>query len=245
MRRLFLTALILLIASTQALAAEPDDGTDDSVKPAAKTPVPEKKPAPKKTEYEKLPYATLLKKADAGNLNAQFELGSRYNYGRDLPKNTREALRWLRSAAQAGHTAAQRLLAIKLFEGHDVTVDYEEALKWAQRLADGGDRPGQLMLGNLYANGEGTPRNLILAYMWFDIAATPVTGKEPDEAAKAAMQSATEALDKTAGLLQPDEEVEAQQLASDWWISKHTPAPVTKKKKAGKPASKKVHPTKK
>jgi hypothetical protein len=80
--------------------------------------------------------------------------------------------------------------------------------------------------------------------MWFDIAATPVTGKDPDEAARSAMQSANEARDKTSGLLLPEEEVEAQQLASDWWLSKKMPAPASKKKKAGKPAGVKTPPKK-
>ncbi len=238
MRNLTLVTLILLLACFPVFAAEPDETTDIPAleKPVESAPKETPKTTPKRIEYDKLPYAILQKKADAGDLQAQFELGSRYNYGRDLPKNTREALRWLRKAAQAGHTGAQRLLAVKLFEGHDVPVDHGEAFAWAQRLADSGDRPGQLMLGNMYANGEGTPRNLIRAYMWFDIAATPVTGKELDALANNAMQSAAEARDKTSGLLQPEEEVEAQQLASDWWLPKKAPA---KKKKTGRSGNRK------
>lgn len=232
MCKLTLATLTLLLACySPAFAAEPDETADSGAKPAESAPKQEKKSPPKKTEYNKLSHDALQKKADNGDLNAQFELGSRYNYGRDLPKNTREALRWLRKAAYSGHAGAQRLLAVKLFEGHDVPVDHEEAFKWAQQLADSGDRPGQLMLGNIYANGEGTPRNLIRAYMWFDIAATPVTGKEPDEASKKVMENAVAERDKTSGILQPEEEVEAQQLASDWWLEKKAtkPAPTINK----------------
>ena len=229
--------LACILSCQPAFSAEgdPDQGTSE-----ARQPAPQSKSSrqPVKIEYDKLPYATLRKKAEAGDTRAQFELGSRHNYGRDLPKNTREALRWLRQAAQAGHPEAQRLLAVKLFEGHDVPVDHEEAFKWAQRLADSGDRPGQLMLGTLYANGEGTGRNLIRAYMWFDIAATPVTGKDPESADKEVMMSAASARDKTAGLLHAEEEAEAQQLASDWWLTRHvsSPAPAPKKSRGGKPA---------
>ncbi len=231
--------LLSLLLSGPALAAEGDEA------PAEK-PKQEKKSPPKPPAYEELPYPVLLKKAESGDLKAQFELGSRYNYGRDLPRNTREALRWLRKAAQAGNTDAQRLLAVKLFEGHDVPVDQEEAFKWAQRLADAGDRPGQFMLGNLYANGEGTDRNLIRAYMWFDIAATPITGKEPDEAGKKAMTDAATARDKIASLLLAEQEVEAQQLASDWWLAKYPPNPTPKPatKKPVKPAAAEPKPTK-
>ena len=240
MRKLTLATITLLLACNPAFAAEPDEATDTDAKPAASAPKPEKKPPPKKTEYDKLPHAALQKKADAGDLKAQFELGSRYNYGRDLPKNTREALRWLRKAAQAGNTDAQRLLAVKLFEGHDVPADHEEAFKWAQLLADSGDRPGQLMLGNLYANGEGTPRNLTRAYMWFDIAATPISGKNLAEADQRALDAAVKERDKTSSLLQTEEEIEAQQLASDWWLRKKGQVRKTpsKKKKAGSKGNK-------
>lgn len=231
--------LLMVLLCGPAMAAEDDE-------PPAEAPAQEKKSPPKPPPYEELPYPLLLKKAETGDLKAQFELGSRYNYGRDLPKNTREALRWLRKAAQSGNTDAQRLLAVKLFEGHDVTVDQEEAFKWAQRLADAGDRPGQFMLGNLYANGEGTDRNLIRAYMWFDIAATPVTGKEPDEPGKKAMTDAATARDQISSLLLPEEEVEAQQLANDWWLAKQAPKPVPKstKRKSAKPAAAESKPTK-
>lgn len=236
-----MTRLIIVLFFASAFfcaptfSAEPEVTSEAPDKPAGSTPKQEKASAPNKTEYDKLSYATLQQKADAGDLTAQFELGSRYNYGRDLPKNTRAALRWLRKAAQAGNQDAQRLLAVKLFEGHDIPVDQEEAFKWTQRLADSGDRAGQLMLGNLYANGEGTARNLIRAYMWFDIAATPISGKILDEPAKTAMQAAAEARDKTSSLLHPEEEVEAQQLASDWWLTKNSPSTATTstRKKAG------------
>lgn len=241
MRKLTLASLSLMLACHTTMAAEPEAPAANTEKPAATKPLPEKKPAPPKTEYDKLSFPALQKKAEAGDLKAQFELGSRYNYGRDLPKNTREALRWLRKAAQGGHTEAQRLLAVKLFEGHDTVVDQEEAFKWAQRLADSGDRPGQLMLGKLYANGEGIARDLIRAYMWFDIAATPVTGKTLAELDQKALDAAVQERDKTASLLLPAQETEAQQLASDWWLKKHAPKPAakTKKKKAVKPAGSK------
>jgi len=242
MRKLFFAIMLAFLTCTLVAAAEPDEAADGdaAAKPPASPPKQEQKAPPKKTEYDKVPYSTLHQKADAGDLTAQFELGSRYNYGRDLPKNTREALRWLRKAGEAGNIDAQRLLAIKLFEGHDVPVNQEEAFKWALMLANSGDRPGQFTLGNLYANGEGTERNLIRAYMWFDIAATPVTGKTLADLDQKAMDAATDARDKTSSLLQPEEELEAQQLASDWWLNKGSPKTATpaKKKKAAKPAAK-------
>jgi TPR repeat protein len=164
--------------------------------------------------YEQMKLRELVRKANANDSAAQFELGSRFNYGREAPKNNAEALRWLRRAAQSGHREAQRLLAVKLYNGYDIAPDHEEALMWAQRLADTGDVPGQMMAGNMYANGEGTPRDLVRAYMWYDLAATVAQQETGDPVQQ---QTALDARDRMAALLLPEEEIKAQELASAWW----------------------------
>ena len=180
--------------------------------------------------------------AKANALEAQFELGSRYNAGRDLPKNSLEALSWLRRAGESGHAGAQRMLALKLYGGNDVPVDLVESFKWTEKLANSGDPAGQLMLANLYANGEGTGRDLIRAYMWYDIAATPITDQVLDDNAARAQKSAQEARDKTRELLQPEEENEGQRLASNWWLQKYAPPPAkaAPQKKIAKPGKSKA-----
>lgn len=195
----------------------------------------------KRAKYEQLKLPELVRRANANDAMAQFELGSRFNYGRNAPKSNVEGLRWLRRAAENGDREAQRLLAVKLYNGYDVPINQEEALLWAQRLAESGDVPGQMMAGNMHGNGEGTPRDLVRAYMWYDIAATVAQQSNGDTALK---QAAVEARDKTGALLLPGEEIRAQELASSWWLRKQgvSLTPKTKPKtgkKAGKPASQK------
>lgn len=199
---------------------------------AAEAPAAPQQKSSKPVEYDKLKLPDLQSRADKGDLAAQFELGSRYNYGRGLPKNTREALRWLRRAALAGQIDAMRLLAVKLYGGFDVLVDFDEAFRWARALADKGDRQGQMVLANMYGNGEGCARDLVSAYAWYDIAATLRPDEEPDEAAKAMMESAVEKREQTIKLLLPEQEAQAQQQASDWWKNYYQP------KSAQKPARK-------
>lgn len=184
-------------------------------------------------KYEQLKLPELIRRANANDAWAQFELGSRFNYGRNAPKSNTEALSWLRRAAQNGQRDAQRLLAVKLYNGYDVAVDHDEALLWAQRLAESGDAPGQLMLGNMYANGEGSPRDLVRAYMWYDIASTMA------QQGTALQQAAVEMRDKTGALLMPEEEVIAQESASNWWLRKQgvSLAPKQKSKAASKKAT--------
>lgn len=195
----------------------------------------------KRTKYEQMKLPELVRRANANDAAAQFELGSRFNYGREAPKNNVEALRWLRRSAQNGHREAQRLLAVKLYNGYDVAVDHDEALLWAQRLAEVGDFPGQMMVGNMYANGEAGPRDLVRAYMWYDIASTVAQQPGGDPAQQ---QAAVEARERTAALLLPGEEAKGQELASDWWLRKQgvSLAPKAKPKakaRSGKPPAKK------
>lgn len=243
MRRWLFLLLALFAASLHAadeITAAPSGKTGIDKVPAdqpadeAKKPAPE--PPPKKTEYDQLPLPQLLSKAKAGNAVAQFELASRFNYGRNMPRNTPEAVRWLRKAAIAGNPDAMRLLTVKLYNGYDVAPDLTEAMSWARLLADRGDMQAQMTLANMYANGEGAPRDLVQAYKWYAIAAVTdrhEPGKEPpsDEM----LNQAAELRDKTGSLLTLEEETEAQQLASDWWMNKYAPQPkVAAKPKSGK-----------
>lgn len=188
---------------------------------------PEKKdmaePA-KKTAYDKLPLSELKTLVESGDLTAQFELASRYNYGRGLPKDTQTAMKWLRKAANAGQRDAMKLLAIKLYNGYDVKPNYKESMKWAQKLAQTGDIASALMMANMYASGESGKRDLPRAYTWYAIAAA---GKLPEDTPgfddEDMLQNAFAAdgeteRDKIAGLLTAKQEADAQNRAGQWWM---------------------------
>jgi len=249
-RFLFLTAALSVLGFSQLAAADSNNPQENvtstaGVQPDAfgidGQPVRKKKipppPPPQKTKYDKLPLAKLLAKAENGDLTAEFELGSRFNYGRSVPKDTAQALHWLRKAAKAGDANAARLLAVKFYNGFDVEPDYAEAIKWAEKLAETHDVSAALMLGTMYANGEGnTKRDLPRSYMWYAIGAgnEPVDEDDPeitDEELNnnALISTAQDERDKMAGLISAREERIAQGKASDWWM-KH-PVPVRKKDK--------------
>lgn len=224
-----LLLLTCLLATHPGLAATASEAAQQSTARAGRTQV----------DYEQLSLADLVRRARAGNAQAQFELGSRFNYGRSVPKNVPEALVWLRRAGLAGQLEAQRLLAVKYFNGFDVAIDQEEAFRWAQRLAEAGDAAGQVTLASMYANGEGVPRSLVRSYMWYDIAAASAQLAAQDDALAPLALEAGALRDQTGALLLPDEEQEAQQLASDWWLKKQRVS------LQGKPAAKpKAQPAK-
>jgi hypothetical protein len=192
------------------------------------SPAPKKKPVeepPKKTKYDQLPLNQLLEKANTDDLIAQFELASRYNYGRGIPRDTAQALRWLRKAAKAGQPDAQKLLAIKLYNGYGIEPNYKEALKWAEKLAENGDVAAAIMIGNMYATGEAGKRNLPRAYTWYAIGASgeKIPEDNPSITEEQLQQNsqvlkAEEERDKIAGLISAREETKAQKDASAWWL---------------------------
>jgi hypothetical protein len=44
-------------------------------------------------------------------------------------------------------------------------------MKWYRKAADQGYAPAQSLLGFIYVDGRGVPRDFDIAYMWFDLAA--------------------------------------------------------------------------
>ena len=224
---------LLLISSLMASAfAEEESPKDNSAADSNAKPSQEKKSAPQKTLYDKLGLGVLIKKAEGKDREAQFELASRFNYGRGMPKNTAEGVKWLKRAAENEHLEAMRLLTLKFYEGHDVVPDYQEALKWASKLSEFGDIPAQLTLANMYANGDGTARDLVQAYKWYAIAASgDAEAHSEDTTLPDKIKLAADARDKLSGLISEAEEVEAQSQASEWWIRKDASKKPPKKTK--------------
>ena len=79
------------------------------------------------------------RKAEAGDSEAQFNLGLCNFRGTGVTKDKREALKWYKKAAEAGHTSAMANLGVFYFEGGSgIAPDAREAIKWYTRAAEGG-----------------------------------------------------------------------------------------------------------
>ena len=101
------------------------------------------------------------------DLQAMTELGERYELGRDVPRDVREALHWYRRAAKDGDARGQEELGDMYRDGVGVPQDYEEALRWYQQAA-AQNYPGvQNDLGNLYKTGLGVQQNYETAFDWY------------------------------------------------------------------------------
>jgi len=88
--------------------------------------------------------------AEAGNADAQFNLGQAYKLGRGVPANAATAQSWYQKAARQGHEQAQVNVGLLLYNGGR----RQEALPWIRKAAELGDPRAQYILGTELFNGE-------------------------------------------------------------------------------------------
>jgi TPR repeat protein len=108
------------------------------------------------------------KAADAGDAEAQWQLGLEYDSGQRVKRDYRQAVAWYRKSAEQGYGAAQVNLASILTGAFPpVEEDRVEAARWLQLAADQNQMGAASMLGSWYASGIGVPHDDTQAvYSW-------------------------------------------------------------------------------
>ena len=123
--------------------------------------------------------AEIRRRAEQGDVDAQFTLGTLYSFsqiifangGRAGPESDpAEAAKWYRLAAGQGHAIAQNNLGSMYAYGRGVPQDDAEAVRWYRQAAAQGEAEAQYNLGLMYANGTGVPQDDVLAYAWLNLA---------------------------------------------------------------------------
>lgn len=107
------------------------------------------------TSAEKLNVEELEKKALAGDVKAQFKLGSMYDTGNGVERNRNNAEKWYLLAAKNGYAEAQNSLG----SGYQAEKRYEEARKWYEKAVKQGHPMATNSLGLLYDLGLGVPQS--------------------------------------------------------------------------------------
>jgi TPR repeat protein len=98
--------------------------------------------------------------AEAGNADAQFNLGQAYKLGRGVPANAATALGWYQKAARQGHEQAQVNVGLLLYNGGR----RQEALPWIRKAVELGDPRAQYILGTELFNGDLVAKDWPRAY---------------------------------------------------------------------------------
>src|SRR5882724_9616452 len=88
------------------------------------------------------------KAADAGDAEAQFQMGERLRIGKGIARNPEASMAWYLKAANQGHVAAQAYSGLFRMglEGATVHLDYTEALRWLKPAAEAGNPLAQVGL---------------------------------------------------------------------------------------------------
>jgi uncharacterized protein len=106
-----------------------------------------------------LDHSSLVQKANAGDTNAQLQLGIDYLENTNRPPDYTEAVKWLSQAAQAGNAQAEYLLGTLYQTGRGVKRDYTNAILWFEKAGAQKHREALYNLGSLYASGRGIAYN--------------------------------------------------------------------------------------
>jgi len=125
----------------------------------------------------------LVKRAQSGDADAQFELGRAYEDGKGFPQDDDSAVIWFRKAAEKGNAKAQNGLGAMCAVGRGVQKDNAEAVRWYKKAAKQGLAEGMYNVAISYFNGEGVPADLNLSYAWM-LAAQKYGDAQADEALK-------------------------------------------------------------
>jgi Sel1 repeat-containing protein len=106
-------------------------------------------------------------RAEQGDPESQFMLGSIYFHGKGVPKDSVEAVRWYRKSAEQGNAKGQYSLGYMYHEGYGVPQDFAEATRWWRKAAEQGDAKAQDGLGFAYNRGEGVAQDYAEAVRWY------------------------------------------------------------------------------
>ncbi len=99
--------------------------------------------------------------AENGHIKAQYNLGILYKEGEGTEKNLEKAFYWYQKAAENEGIEAQFNLALL----YETEKNLEKAFYWYQKAAENGNNNAQCNLGCLYHVGEGTEKNLEMAFL--------------------------------------------------------------------------------
>jgi S1-C subfamily serine protease len=111
-------------------------------------------------------------KAEAGDPEAQYNLGVIYDLGVGITRSYAESGKWYLKAASQGLAEAQFQLGVRYFEfGKKAKENYTTAFTWFFKAATQGVPEAQYNVGVMYQLGRGVPPNQLEAYKWFNIAA--------------------------------------------------------------------------
>ena len=133
-------------------AAEPVPAdTQDSRQPATAVQESSGRATPSVTADLSGSVRPLHRQAEAGDAEAEFELGARYASGEDVAQDYGQAVKWFTRAANDGQVLAAATLGAYYWAGRGVAQDDVSAYMWSAIAREGGDEASKYRLAILRA----------------------------------------------------------------------------------------------
>ena len=134
----------------------------------------------------------IRKSANQNQPAAQYRLAKLYEIGEGVTQDSAMARQLTERAATNGNRIAMHDLALYYAEGRGgVDADLQAAAKWFEKAAERGVVDSQFNLGVLFESGQGLPKNVNDAFVWYSIAAA-----QGDQFAKTRIDVLTPTLDQ-------------------------------------------------
>jgi len=112
----------------------------------------------------------LIRMAESGDVQSQFNLGQFYYNGLGVTLDKKEAYKWFRRAADNGHSIAAYSVGVALNLGEGVIADQSEAIVWFEKsVQSGGPTKVDALcnLGRAHYFGKGVPENKVKAFQCY------------------------------------------------------------------------------
>ena len=116
-------------------------------------------------QYSVMDIQNLTKAAKAGQAGAQFYLATKYQYGKDVAQNDKQAFVWYKAAADQGLSPAQLNVGRMLAEGIGTKKDEILARQYFEKAASRGDNRASFNLAMM----EEKKKNYQGAYQWYEL----------------------------------------------------------------------------
>lgn len=115
--------------------------------------------------YSVMDIQSLSQAAKAGQAGAQFYLGTKYEYGKDVKQDVKQAFVWYKAAADQGLASAQLNVGRMLIDGKGTSKNEALGRQYLEKAASRGDNRASFNLALL----DEKKRNFVGAYQWYEL----------------------------------------------------------------------------
>ena len=115
--------------------------------------------------YSVMDIQGLSQPAKAGQAGAQFYLGTKYEYGKDVKQDIKQAFVWYKAAADQGLASAQLNVGRMLIDGKGTSKNEALGRQYLEKAASRGDNRASFNLALL----DEKKRNFVGAYQWYEL----------------------------------------------------------------------------